>query len=488
MCPKAKIMIKVLQNILILFFCGGILLLQACVEDDLDFPEGESIEVTESGALVTFLNSIDEETFDPNNPEISITYPINLAFNTGIVIQVTNNQGLLEAVESQSSSFYIIGVEFPVEFTQDGQAIVVENESDFLQVIEELDLGTFRTDFEVFFQQCFDFVYPVDMINSQEQEVTLSTSSELVGFINSQASGYQPQFVFPVQLEVFARDEPVIVNSHFDFYDIFNNCQGCPKLFFDVLEGENGQYTFTANFPGIATLPSYDWIINEAFIERDGPAVQGDNQLVQILTPGTYLVCITANTTDCALGTDFCREIVVEDCPDLFFNVAQETPANYIFIADFPAINTLPSYDWFINDQFIESDGLINEGDNVLLQAFPPGTYRVCIRSESANCPTLLEFCRDIVVECPEPFFNVVAGQGPNSFVFNADFPGDDAIIYEWNVFLGQELIASEIDGGLDGDNVFNYEFSPGLYTICIFTETGECPQGGQFCQQLTVE
>lgn len=481
-------MTKVLQNIVILFFLGAILALQGCVDNDLDFPESESIVVSESTALVTFLNSINAETFNPDNPGITITYPINLAFNTGIVIEITSNEGLVEAVESQSSSLYITGVEFPIEFIQNGQPVLVEDENDFLDINEELELGTFGTDFDKFFQQCFDFIYPVTMINSSEQEVTLSTAGELTSFIDSEGIEYQPLFVFPVQL--VASDNPATVNSHFDFYSVFNTCDDCPELFFDVQEGENGQYTFNANFPGISTLPSYDWFINEQFIEGDGVINEGDNQLIRILTPGTYLVCITAETADCTEGTDFCREIVVEeDCPELFFSVANETPTMFIFIADFPSISTLPSYDWFINDQFIESDGVINEGDNTLLQTLEPGTYNVCIRAQSVSCTVPSEFCEDIVVEdpCPNLFFNVIQGQSPRSFIFQADFAGSSDIFYEWQVIIDQIVIASEVDG-IGGDNLFEYDFLPGTYEICMVSEPPGCSQGASRCQPLVVE
>lgn len=481
-------MTKVLQHIVTLFFLVGMFALQGCVDDDLDFPESESIVVTESTALVTFLNSINTATFNPDSPSITITYPVNLAFNTGIVIEVTSNQGLLEAVESQSSSLYIIGVEFPIEFIQNGEPVLVENENDFLAINEELELGTFGTDFDKFFLQCFDFIYPVTMINSSEQEVVVSTAGELTNFIDSEGVEYQPLFVFPIQL--IAADNPVTVNSHFDFYSVFNSCDDCPELFFDVQEGENGQYTFSANFPGINTLPSYDWFINEQFIESDGVINEGDNQLIQILTPGTYTVCITAKTDDCPEGTDFCRNIVVEeDCPELFFSVANETPTMFIFRADFPSINTLPSYDWFINDQFIESDGVINEGDNTLLRTLEPGTYDVCIRAESVSCTTSSEFCRNIIVEdpCPDLFFNVTQGQFPRSFIFQADFPGSSDIIYEWQVIIDQTVIASEVDGP-GGDDLFEYDFSPGTYDVCMVSEPVGCSPEARYCQQLVVE
>lgn len=383
-----------------LFFSGSIIFLQACVDDDLEFPEGGSIEVTESTALITFLNGITNETLDLNS--INITYPINLSFNTGVIIEVTSNEGLLEAAVSQSKGLYINGIEFPIRLTANAQPLVIEDESDFLIAMQEFEAGTFREDLNEFFRQCFNFVFPVTMINSSMQEVILSTSGEVIDFIASETPEYQPQFQFPLELQVFSRDTEVGINSYFDFYTIFNDCGGCPDLFFNVRQENDRLYIFTADFPQINTLPSYDWFVNGEFVESDGPVNQGDNQLTETFPPGVYEVCIKAQPTDCALGTEFCQEIVVEDpCPDLFFKIEQE-----------------------------------------------------------GNTP---------------------------SYTFIADFAEKDELIYEWRLFSNGEPIASEVEQP-GGDNLFFFQFAPGVYDICIFTETVECPQGAEFCKELVID
>jgi len=75
-------------------------------------------------------------------------------------------------------------------------------------------------------------------------------------------------------------------------------------------EGNTNGYNFFAEFENIDTI-IYEWFIDGDFIELDGG--QGaDNTLFFEFTPGTYEICIKAETPDCPLGTEFCLPLVVE--------------------------------------------------------------------------------------------------------------------------------------------------------------------------------
>ncbi len=85
----------------------------------------------------------------------------------------------------------------------------------------------------------------------------------------------------------------------------------CPELFFMVeQEGDTPSYNFIAEFPDIDTI-TYEWFINGDFIEQDGGS-GADNMLFFQFEPGTYEICITAETPDCPNGTQFCQELVVQ--------------------------------------------------------------------------------------------------------------------------------------------------------------------------------
>ncbi|MHA7058019.1 hypothetical protein ACWGOQ_0012415 [Aquimarina sp. M1] len=85
----------------------------------------------------------------------------------------------------------------------------------------------------------------------------------------------------------------------------------CPDLFFVAeQEGNTSSYTFTAEFPEIDNTV-YDWTINGDIIEQDG-GPGADNTLFFQFDPGTYEICIGAETDTCPEGAFFCEQIVVE--------------------------------------------------------------------------------------------------------------------------------------------------------------------------------
>ncbi|TRX61388.1 hypothetical protein FNH22_04855 [Fulvivirga sp. M361] len=391
-------MTKVFLHIVMLCMAGCCILFQSCVDDDLDFPEGESIDITESLALNSFLNAIITESINLN--QVEIIYPINLAFNSNVIIEITSDEGLLESIRSQSNTLHITGIEFPVALISDNKTFTLEDEADFINLLEEIDLQTIRKDFDATFRNCFNLVYPVTLINAMQKEVNIATDTELSTLFQTEGTTYQPKFVFPIRLSVFESNTEEVINSNFDLYEVMNNCDGCPELAFTVEPLTTTRYSFQADFPGINTLPSYDWFIDGNFVESDGVIHQGDNQLTETFTPGEHEICIKAQTPDCALGTSFCRQLTVKDpCPQLSF---------------------------------------VKEGQ--------------------------------------ERFFT-----------FTADFAEKDEIIYEWRISINNDPITSEVEGP-DGDNMLSFQFNPGTYEICLFTETEECPQGTSFCIDLVVE
>ncbi|MFD2565541.1 hypothetical protein [Aquimarina rubra] len=172
----------------------------------------------------------------------------------------------------------------------------------------------------------------------------------------------------------------------------------CPELFFEF-EQEPGTlgYTFISNFTGIDEL-TYEWFIDNQRIEEDGGA-NGDNILFSELSPGVHQVCIQTTTPSCPDGIEFCKEVVVEPiCPDLFFTLEQEgnTPS-YTFTAEFPEIDNT-TYEWTINGDIIEQDGGPG-ADNILFFQFDPGTYEICIITETETCPEGTQFCEELIVE-----------------------------------------------------------------------------------------
>ncbi|QCK16935.1 hypothetical protein DCC35_20470 [Mangrovivirga cuniculi] len=177
-----------------------------------------------------------------------------------------------------------------------------------------------------------------------------------------------------------------------------------------------------------------------------------------------------------------------EGCPQLSFTTRTDNITNYTFIADFPQVDSIPGYQWYINGEFIENDGVDYQGDNQLTRTFEPGEYTVCIAASTDDCMLGTEYCETIFVEdpCPQLFFNV-SDSTENNYTFMADFAQMNSIGYSWELYQNGDLLASEFEDG-NGDNQFFYQFTQGTYNMCMTAETPECPQGTSYCEEIVIQ
>ncbi len=92
-----------------------------------------------------------------------------------------------------------------------------------------------------------------------------------------------------------------------------------------------------------------------------------------------------------------------------------------------------------------------------------------------------------ITVEDPCPTLSFITEQTDSLvYEFTADFPLRDSIFHEWQILINDDLIANEVEQP-GGDNTFLFQFSPGIYDICLVAETPQCPQGISYCEELEV-
>lgn len=157
--------------------------------------------------------------------------------------------------------------------------------------------------------------------------------------------------------------------------------------------------TLFADFEGIDTVAFYEWQINGNPTEAEGTANNGDNQLsIADLPAGTYDICIAYESPECPTGSTFCEQIIIEDdCLDLAFSRDGDT-----LFANFEGNDTIASYQWIVDGDFIEAEGTANNGDNQLsLEGFDIGTYNICITYETPECPNAAdnEFCQMITIQ-----------------------------------------------------------------------------------------
>ncbi len=474
-----------------IFLLALLTLFSSCVNDDSFFPEETGDSVTSTVAMVAFLNDINTkgDLVLENQLCFSFVYPIVLGYNTDSTIRVNSFSGLLDVIASQSTNFNIVGVEFPIEIKLAGSetSIKVDNEDALYDVLRECQLGTFRDDFGSLFRQCYKFEYPVTLFDDQRVETVLENEETFDRFLRDQRDNYQPDFKFPINVMVAPDFEVISISTYYEFYNIINNCVGCPDIQFtsEIIENP-ATYRFVSNVQSDTAL--FFWSINNELVGDVGSTIF-EYDFFAVLDgsvpggPGTYEICLKIETQDCPQGKKVCKEIVVDSiCPELRFEFEREPDTfSYNFVANFSGINET-TYNWILDDQVVEdNDGGAN-GDNMFAFQFTPGVHNVCISTETPLCPNGIEFCEEIAV-CPEPFF--IAEQQGNmaTYDFTADFLGMADIIYEWTV-NGEPL---ESDGGAGGDNIFTFQFDPGTSNeVCIVTEVPGCSATNKFC--ITVD
>ncbi|TPN85296.1 hypothetical protein [Aquimarina algicola] len=266
----------------------------------------------------------------------------------------------------------------------------------------------------------------------------------------------------------------------------------CPELSFK----QDGK-TLIADFEGIENLETYEWYVDDQLVETE--TTSNDNQRDNTLdlkdyNPGTYKVCIKTETPDCPNGTEFCKEITIsetegESCPTLKYTREGDN-----LIADFEGIDTIKFYAWQItggplgNETIIENEGADFEGDDKYsLANLQSGTYTICLISESPTCTQAEPFCKEIEVRnntnplCPKLSF-ITEG----SLLF-ANFPGINSLdSYEWRV--DGQVVETESLQNQDRDNSLDLSsYQPGTYSVCLFAETPDCPNGIEYCADVII-
>lgn len=474
-------------------FLGFVLFLSCISPDDLEFPEEtESVVTSPSVAITSLLNTINLG----GNIGFEFYFPIQLGFNSGISISISDLNGLKETAASQSNGFHINQIEFPFLVDADGLIKSIENEQEFIQLLETSGIPTLKDDLGETIFQCFDFVYPIQMLDSDSITIELSTPSGYKQFMADQPESYQPDFIFPLGMDVFAADTAKQVKSYFELYEIINACEGCPDLGFRIEEIEDNRFKFVADFDGLEDAHSYDWFIDGRFIETDGNGVGGDNQLTETFEPGVYEICMYTETPDCALGTSFCKVLTVEReepaCPEPFFEIDEEFEfGTYKFYAEFPGMNEL-TYEWKVyeHDSLLHHETEGPDGDNTLFFQFHPGEFEVCIYVVTDECPEGIWYCDEVIVEqdCPELFFEYEILQDSSVYTFYAEFPGMNEITYRWKIYYKDELLHSKLEEP-GGNNILEYAFGEsGEYEICLYTTTDRCPFGTEYCEFIQIE
>ncbi|WP_462249897.1 hypothetical protein [Ekhidna sp.] len=387
----------------ILLLSGFAIFLQSCVsEEKLDLPPDDNVtnDFTESVAIVSIQRAIQNKTLSENGC-LQFFYPIQFRFNNDIQISIADFDGLKDAANNATIAQHINAVEYPITVSKAGTIKTITTEQEFIDVLDECEIPTLRDEFDPFFIQCFDLIYPITMLDIDSNEVTIANKEEYFEFEKQQGFDQQPKFIYPLELFDYAQEGNVLIESPFQLFKTFDTCKKCPELFFEIDSVIVNTYVFKAEFERIDEI-SYGWYINDEKVEEDGGIENGDNILEETFESGTYTICIRTAlpNDDCFTGTEFCQVITVDACPHVSFETIQLSSNSYEFVANFES-KDLFDYHWNIyqNDMLIFSELEDSTGDNKLIYQFEPGFYEVCLQTEIDGCPEVISFCTELSIE-----------------------------------------------------------------------------------------
>lgn len=183
-----------------------------------------------------------------------------------------------------------------------------------------------------------------------------------------------------------------------------------------------------------------------------------------------------------------CDEVEeLDECPEVSIDITNVSgSAVYRFVAKIDVTQDVELI-WSVDGETVNSGNLNDVSGQILDYRFESGDHTVCVAVVSENCQ--IEVCKDIFVErdetdpCPDLFFEARQYEIPSQYKFIADFENINEVSYEW-------LINGEfVDGSAPNEgNYLIHDFdTPGIYEVCIASETPECPEGVKYCKVIEV-
>lgn len=158
----------------------------------------------------------------------AFVYPITLSYNNGTQVTVSNFEGLLEVLTNENSTLYVDGIVFPFQVQQEGAVITINNEAEFYALIEEC--GVIQTVNDLVFDfTCYSIVYPIQIINANNETVTINNQTELMQYASATPTGgntYQLNIVFPIT--VVQENQSIVINDLYEFFELNNSCSTSP--------------------------------------------------------------------------------------------------------------------------------------------------------------------------------------------------------------------------------------------------------------------
>lgn len=215
-------------KILLLLLTVSVAGFYSCTDND---PVENEVVTSKSISLRTTLNEIKKANNINGKNELStqdqafcfnFVFPLNLSYNNGTVVTVSSYEGLIAVLASETSTFYFEGIQFPFQVQQEGVITTIDDEAEFFALILDCNFPTVNN--FVFDFTCYDIVYPISIINANNETVVIETQVELMQYVSTPTgvSTYQLNIVFPISIE--QNGLTIVVNDLYEFFEINNDC------------------------------------------------------------------------------------------------------------------------------------------------------------------------------------------------------------------------------------------------------------------------
>ncbi len=229
--------------------------------------DGLNTTVDNNGHLKQLIKECEDENnnnggYDENLEELdellecySLVYPIQV-YSENDTIEITDASELANVIENEEFEAILLPFELVGD---DGITFVVEENEELEELAEDCEEEEDDDDFEEFvedIEECFEFVFPLDLLSEDNATFTANDQEELETLVEDEEIN---SFVYPIQLidkdgqtiDAATKDELIELaedcEEEEDFNEFIENLEDCYSLIYPVDLKAISNETFTAN-------------------------------------------------------------------------------------------------------------------------------------------------------------------------------------------------------------------------------------------------
>jgi len=216
-----------MRKTIFIFFAvmSSFFILQSCVSDP--FILSEPLEIHESIALRIALNSLKENDSTNTGMEINddfdFVYPIFLKYNNDTFAEIYNEDAFTSLLFGESINTHITGIAMPFEVTLKNNSVQkITSENNFLFLLSKSQSVNFPTALN-FKGDCFDFVYPFQLITTNGTLYKILTKTSFDDFIKNHWEEWGFELVYPLEVIPNA-GQKIAIHNTYEFFDRLKSC------------------------------------------------------------------------------------------------------------------------------------------------------------------------------------------------------------------------------------------------------------------------